>query len=243
MLLVAENLRKRYGRTVALDGVSFSAPRGEILGFLGPNGAGKTTTLRILGGYLAPDGGRVSVDGVDVVARPVQARERMGYLSENVSLHEEMRAEEYLVYRARLKGLGRKDAARRVDEVVERCRAADVRRRPIASLSKGYRQRVALADALLGRPPLLLLDEPQSGLDPHQVRELRELLRELARDHTVLLSTPILPEVAMTCRRAVIIHQGRIVAEDDLERLAASGGLEETFLRLTGEPVAAGGAA
>ncbi len=214
-----EHLTKRYDTVVALSDVSFEVHPGEIMGFLGPNGAGKTTMLRILTGMLAPSEGTVRVDGLDVSERPVEVRRRLGYLPENTALYPELRVQEYLTYRARLKGVRRTDLRARVGDALERCALADVARTLIGRLSKGYRQRVALADSLLGQPKILILDEPTVGLDPHQIRQTRELITSLGRTTTVLLSTHILPEVEMTCHRVAIIDKGRIVAVDTPSQL------------------------
>ena len=247
-MIEVRGLGKRFGDTTALDRVSFQVARGEIVGFLGPNGAGKTTTLRILSTYLAPDEGAATVAGFDVVRQPMEIRRRLGYLPEHPPLYLDHTVEEFLRFCAALRGVPRFRRRGAVTEVVERCGLGDVQGRLIANLSKGYRQRVGLAQALVHQPEVLVLDEPTVGLDPQQIREIRNLVRSLASDHTVLLSTHILPEVSMICSRAVIIHRGKIVAEDTLESLSGSGGLEETFLRLTGEEAiegapATGGAA
>jgi len=220
-VISVDRLAKRFGPIVALDGVTFTVGRGEVVGFLGPNGAGKTTTLRIVAGFLAADGGRVVVGGHDVAAEPIAARRGIGYLPESVPLYGEMRVEEYLAFRARLKGVGWRDARGRVGAALELARVADVRRRLCGQLSRGYRQRVGLADALVARPPILVLDEPTAGLDPNQIREVRDLVRDLARDHTVLLSSHILPEVEAVATRVVILVRGRVVAEDRPEALRA----------------------
>jgi ABC-2 type transport system ATP-binding protein len=204
-----DRLVKSFGSVRALAGVSFTVDKHETVGFLGPNGAGKTTTLRILCGYLAADGGKVTVDGIDVAERPLDAQRRIGYLPENAPAYGDMRVGDYLAFRARLKRCGRKA----VDGAAERARVADVRGRRIGELSKGYRQRVGLADALLGDPPVLVLDEPSAGLDPQQIRDLRELIKELGRERTVILSSHILPEVEASCDRVVILHEGRVAAE------------------------------
>ena len=219
-MIQVEGLVKRFGRTTALDGVSFTVERGQVVGFLGPNGAGKTTTLRIIAGYLPADGGRALVDGIDVAADPVAAQRRLGYLPEGAPAYDDMRVEDYLRYRARLKGAARS----RVEAALTAARALDVARRPIGQLSKGYRQRVGLADALVADPPILVLDEPTAGLDPNQIREVRDLIRELARERTVLLSTHILPEVEALAARVVILRAGKVVAEGSLDELRASGG-------------------
>ena len=209
-----QQLTKRYEATPALDRISFQVQTGEIMGFLGPNGAGKTTTLRILTGLLAPTEGAVRINGLDVQTQSLEIRRQIGYLPENVSLYPELRAQEYLSYRARIKGVPSKERAARLHEVVERCALGDVRRKLIGRLSKGYRQRVALADALIARPKILILDEPTVGLDPTQIRQTRELITQLGETTTILLSTHILPEVEIVCHRVTIIDKGRIIAVD-----------------------------
>jgi ABC-2 type transport system ATP-binding protein len=220
-MIRVQDLSKRYVDRLAVDGVTFSCEKGEILGFLGPNGAGKTTTMRILTGFLPASGGRAEVAGFDVAEQSLEVRRRIGYLPESVPLYPEMRVREYLQFRTRLKRVPRGDRARALDEAVERCGLGGVRERVIGQLSKGFRQRVGLADALLGRPPILILDEPTVGLDPNQIREVRQLIRDLGREHTIVLSTHILPEVEMVCGRVVIIDRGRVVAQDTPERLRA----------------------
>jgi ABC-2 type transport system ATP-binding protein len=212
-MIEAQNLSRRYGDFTAVDGISFSVREGEILGMLGPNGAGKTTTIRMITGFLPPSGGRVTVDGKDLFESPREARRQVGYLPENVALYTEMRVNEYLAYRARLEGLSRAEAAKAIPIAVDRCLLGDVRNQIIGTLSKGYRQRVGLATAILHNPRVLVLDEPTVGLDPRQIISIRELIRELGRQHTLLLSTHILPEVELLCDRVVIIDSGRIVAE------------------------------
>jgi len=212
-------LTKRYETVTALDQISFEVRAGEIMGFLGPNGAGKTTTLRILTGLLAPSSGSVRINGLDAETRSLPIRRQIGYLPENVALYPELRVEEYLSYRARIKGVARAQRRGRLEEVMDRCSVTDVRRRLIGRLSKGYRQRVALADCLIGHPSILILDEPTVGLDPHQIRQTRELIQSLGKTTTILLSTHILPEVEMVCDRVTIIDRGRIVAVDSPENL------------------------
>lgn len=224
----------------ALDGVSFRVEKGEIVGFLGPNGAGKTTALRILCGYLAPDAGTVRVDGVDVVAAPREAQARIGYLPENAPLYGEMRVADYLVFRARLKGV--RDARGAAEAAMGRLGVAEVARRRIGELSKGWKQRVGVCDALVARPPVLVLDEPTSGLDPAQIRELRELIRELGRDHTVLVSSHILPEIEAIASRVVILVGGRVVGEDRFAALRAAAA-ERVVIVVAPEQVAAAVAA
>ncbi len=212
-MIQVENLTKRYADRFAVRDVSFEVPKGEVVGFLGPNGAGKTTTLRMLTGYLAPDRGRIRIDGIDVVSDPVEARGRIGYMPESVPLYRELRVEEYLRYRARLKGVGRKQVVTRVNRSMEMAHVTEVRSRIVGQLSRGYRSRVGLADALVADPPLLVLDEPTAGLDPNQIRQVRHLIRDLASEKTVLLSTHILPEVEFTCSHVLIINEGRLVGE------------------------------
>jgi len=235
-----QHLTKRYDTTTAVSDVSFAVQPGEIMGFLGPNGAGKTTTLRILTGLLAPTAGSVHIDGLDVATHSLDVRRRIGYLPENVSLYPEMRVQEYLSYRARIKGVGRSARAGRLDEVMSRCAVGDVRRHLIGRLSKGYRQRVALADCLLAHPTILILDEPTVGLDPHQIRQTRHLITELGKTATILLSTHILPEVEMVCQRVTIIDQGRIVAVDTPENLRRqlTRGAPSVHVELRGAPSA-----
>lgn len=213
------NLTKRYETVTALSDISFSVPSGEIMGFLGPNGAGKTTTLRILTGLIAPTSGSVRIDGLDVTERSLEVRRRIGYMPENVALYPELRVREYLSFRARIKGVPSSARSARIAEAIEQCALTDVTRQLIGRLSRGYRQRTALADCLIARPKILILDEPTVGLDPHQIRQTRELITALGRTTTILLSTHILPEVEMTCRRVAIIDRGRIVAVDTPERL------------------------
>lgn len=224
-MIHVQNLTKYYGDYPAVRDVSFSIPRGQIVGFLGPNGAGKSTTMRILAGYLAATSGSASIDGIDVFWNPVAARRRIGYMPENCPLYPEMRVNEYLHFRAGIKSLHGSRRRQRIEYVLKRCWLEDVDRQLIGTLSKGYRQRVGLADALLADPAVLILDEPTSGLDPTQIRETRNLIRELGKEHTLILSTHILPEVEMTCHRVIIIHQGRVAASgmlDDLEGLAGA---------------------
>ncbi len=218
-MLEAQNLGRRYGDFSAVDGVSFSVGEGEIVGLLGPNGAGKTTTIRMLTGFLPPTSGRVTLDGADLFEAPVTVRRRLGYLPENVALYPEMRVEEYLSYRARLEGMSRAAAKPAITGALERCLLTDVRRQVIGTLSKGYRQRVGLASAILHEPRVLVLDEPTVGLDPNQIIAIRELIRELGKDRTLILSTHILPEVELLCNRVLIIDRGRIVAEGTPETL------------------------
>jgi ABC-2 type transport system ATP-binding protein len=218
-MIEVEGLTKRYGRATAVDGISFRVEKGEILGFLGPNGAGKTTTMRILTCYLPPSEGTARVAGYDVFAQPMEVKKRVGYLPETPPLYPDLEVAEYLDFCARIKGVPGRERRQRVAEAIEKCRVGDVRHKLIARLSKGYRQRVGLAQAILHNPDVLILDEPTSGLDPKQIIETRELIRSLGGDHTVILSTHILPEVSMTCGRVVIINKGRVVAEDTPDNL------------------------
>lgn len=226
-------LVKRFGDTVALDGVTFRVERGEIVGFLGPNGAGKSTTLRILSTFLTQDAGEARVAGFDVLRAPMDVRRRIGYLPEHPPLDLDHTVDEYLGFCAALRGVPRKSRRSAVASVTERCGLGQVSGRLIGNLSKGFRQRVGLAQALVHAPEVIVLDEPTIGLDPHQIREIRNLVRSLAGDHTVLLSSHILPEVAMTCSRAVVIHRGRVAADLPVDAAAAGSGLEEIFLRVT----------
>jgi len=218
-MIKVSNLTKQFSGHTAVDDVSFEVGRGEIVGFLGPNGAGKTTTMRMLTGFLHPTRGAVEIAGCDVFEDPIEARRHIGYMPESCPLYTEMRVDEYLKFRAQIKGVARKAIRGRRDIVKEQCGLTEVGRRIIGQLSKGYRQRVGLADSLLHDPDLLILDEPTAGLDPNQIREVRELIRQLAERHTLLLSTHILPEVEMTCRRILILNKGKIVASDSPESL------------------------
>jgi ABC-2 type transport system ATP-binding protein len=209
------------GAQRAVDDISFRVEKGEIVGFLGPNGAGKSTTLRILAGFLGASSGRVRIAGHDIAEEPQKARAQIGYMPELSPLYPEMRSGEYLLFRAELKLIPRAKRRAAVAQALAQARIEDVERVMIGHLSKGYRQRVGLADALLGSPPLLILDEPTAGLDPNQIREVRELIRSLGRDHTVFLSTHILPEVEATCGRALVIAKGRLVAEGSIDALRA----------------------
>ncbi|HKV10748.1 MAG TPA: ATP-binding cassette domain-containing protein [Thermoanaerobaculia bacterium] len=221
-MIEAQNLSRRYGDFTAVDGISFSVGEGEIVGMLGPNGAGKTTTIRMITGFLPPTGGRVTVAGKDLVDAPREARRELGYLPENVALYTEMRVHEYLAYRARLEGLSRGEAREAIGSALDRCLLADVKNQIIGTLSKGYRQRVGLATAILHKPKVLVLDEPTVGLDPKQIIAIRELIRQLGRERTLLLSTHILPEVELLCDRVIIIDQGKIVAEGTPQALRES---------------------
>ena len=219
-MIRVENLTKKYAGGEAVRGISFSVDKGEVVGFLGPNGAGKSTTMRILTGFLPATDGRIEVAGAKLPEESLLVRQRIGYMPENVPLYPEMRVEEFLEYRGRLKRVARKEITERVGLVLDQCGLSEVRKKIIGTLSKGFRQRVGLADALIHNPPLLILDEPTAGLDPHQIRSFRELIKDLGRDRTILLSTHILSEVEMVCGRAIIINRGRIEASDTLANLA-----------------------
>ena len=232
-MIEVQHLTKRYGPVTAVDDVSFKVERGEILGFLGPNGAGKTTTMRILTGYMPPTGGKALVGGYDVQDQPIEAKRRTGYLPETPPLYPEMTVRDYLDFCARIKGVPRAERVSRVTNSMERTRIADVAKRHCGKLSKGYRQRVGLAQALLHNPEVLILDEPTAGLDPKQIIETRQLIKQLGGDHTVILSTHILPEVSQTCGRVVIISKGRVVAVDTPENLTSRlSGSETMFLQV-----------
>jgi len=212
-------LVKRYGSVTAVDGVTFEIARGEVVGFLGPNGAGKTTTLRILAGFLGATSGTVTIAGHDVTREPRAAQRALGYMPEAVPLYPEMRVGEYLTFRAELKGVPRGKRKDAVARAMARARVDDVATRLVGNLSKGYRQRVGLADALVAEPPILILDEPTAGLDPNQIREVRALVRELAQEHTVLLSTHILGEVEASCTRVLVVAKGKLVAEGSVDHV------------------------
>jgi ABC-2 type transport system ATP-binding protein len=222
-MIEVEHLSKDYGTVVALEDVSFQVGSGEIVGFLGPNGAGKSTTLRILAGFLGATRGRVAIAGYDVSREPLRAKQQLGYMPETSPLYPELRVDEYLRFRAALKGVARRERKQAVALAMERAAIGEVADTLIAHLSKGFRQRVALADALVAAPPLLILDEPTAGLDPNQIREVRALIRELGAKHTILLSTHILSEVEATCDRAVVIDRGRLVAQGSLAELRSLG--------------------
>jgi ABC-2 type transport system ATP-binding protein len=232
-VIEVQHLTKRYGRVTAVDDVSFRVERGEILGFLGPNGAGKTTTMRILTGYMPATEGKAIVAGFDVFDQPIEAKRRTGYLPETPPLYPDMSVSEYLDFVAKIKGVPSADRAARVRYVMDRTRITDMANRLCGKLSKGYKQRVGLASALIHNPDVLILDEPTAGLDPKQIIETRELIKELAGDHTIILSTHILPEVAQTCQRVVIITKGRVVAVDTPDNLTARlRGSETMYLQV-----------
>ena len=234
-MIKVEGVTKRYGATTAVRNISFEVERGEIVGFLGPNGAGKTTTMRVLTGFLPPTEGKASVAGHDVLEEPLEVKKRIGYLPESPPLYTEMETVDYLDFVARIKGIPSAEVAAKVDAAIERTALGNVRRKVIGKLSKGYKQRVGLAQALIHNPDVLVLDEPTNGLDPKQIIEVRELIRQLAGEHTIILSTHILSEVASTCGRIIIINEGRIEASDTPENLTArlQGG-ESTQLEIDG---------
>jgi ABC-2 type transport system ATP-binding protein len=232
-VIEVQHLSKRYGPVAAVQDVSFRVERGEILGFLGPNGAGKTTTMRVLTGYMPPTEGKAIVAGFDVFEQPIEAKRRTGYLPETPPLYPDMTVAEYLAFVAKIKGVPSADRKARVKAVMDRTRIADMADRLCSRLSKGYRQRVGLAQALIHNPDVLILDEPTAGLDPKQIIETRELIKELAGDHTIILSTHILPEVSQTCQRVVIINKGKVVAVDTPDNLTARlRGSETMYLQV-----------
>ena len=226
-MIEVDNLTKTYAGFRAVQGISFHVNRGEIVGFLGPNGAGKSTTMKVLAGYLPPTDGRIRIAGFDVVTDSIEVRKRIGYMPENVPLYTDMRVTEFLRFRAELKKVARRKIKERVDIVEERCSLKEVENKIIGTLSKGYRQRVGLADAMVNDPDLLILDEPTIGLDPNQIRAVRDLIKELGKHHTILLSTHILSEVELTCNRVLVINRGKIEASDtpaNLTKLVRGGG-------------------
>jgi ABC-2 type transport system ATP-binding protein len=230
-MVEVRGLTKYYGEFRAIQDVSFTAERGEILGLLGPNGSGKTTTMRIVTGFMPATEGTAVVEGFDVSTEAQEARRRIGYLPENPPLYHDMTVSSYLKFVGRIKGVKRSELAGALDRVLEKCFLTEVASRIVGRLSKGYRQRVGLAQALIHNPPVLILDEPTIGLDPRQIIEIRGLIKELAADRTVILSTHILPEVSQICGKVVIINEGTVVVEKNLKELAQSASLEEVFLR------------
>jgi ABC-2 type transport system ATP-binding protein len=240
-MIEVANLSKRYGDLPAVRDVSFTAADGQILGFLGPNGAGKTTTMRVLTGYMPPSAGKAIVDGFDVFEQSTEVRRRIGYLPENPPLYNDMSAEGFLRFVARLKGVARAEIASALERVLETCGLTGVRNRLLGHLSKGFRQRVGLAQALIHDPPVLVLDEPTIGLDPRQIIDIRTLIKTLGAKRTVVLSTHILPEVSQVCDKVVIINDGRIVVEDQLANLTRGRSLEEVFIAAIGREAHDGG--
>src|SRR5579862_6006856 len=234
-MITAKGLTKRYARNTAVNDISFEVAKGQIVGFLGPNGAGKTTTMRILTCFLPPTSGTATVAGFDVLEQPGEVKKRIGYLPEMPPLYLEMTTGEYLNFVGRIKGLSGADLQKRVDYVCERCRVSDVRAKIMGKLSKGYRQRVGLAQAIIHNPEVLVLDEPTAGLDPKQINETRDLIRSLAGDHTIILSTHILPEVEQTCEQVIIIAKGKLVATDSVHNLQARArGVESVIVEVEG---------
>jgi len=234
-MISVQNLTKRFGRTTAIDNLSFEVIRGEIVGFLGPNGAGKTTTMRILSCYMPATGGTARIAGLDVFSDSLEVRRRIGYLPENAPLYNDMRVTEYLRYRGQLRGLRGRRLRSRVGDVLDSCGLTGVRRKLISRLSKGYRQRVGLADSLIHEPEVLILDEPTIGLDPNQIKQIRELIRGLGQRHTILLSSHILPEIETVCDRVLIINNGRIMASDSPANLVgALKGNQMVLAEITG---------
>src|SRR5271154_900228 len=229
-MIKVEGLTKRYARNTAVDHISFRVEKGQIVGFLGPNGAGKTTTMRMLTCFLPPTSGSATVAGYDVLEQPLEVKRRIGYLPETPPLYPEMETGEYLTFVGKLKGLSGAELRKRVDYVSERCAVADVRNKQLGKLSKGYRQRVGLAQAIVHNPEVLILDEPTAGLDPKQINETRDLIKSLAGDHTIILSTHILPEVEQTCQQVLIINKGKLVATDSVRNLQARARDAESLL-------------
>ena len=234
MIKVTE-LTKKYARNVAVDHISFEVQKGEIIGFLGPNGAGKTTTMRMLTCFLPPSAGSATVAGFDVLEQPLEVKKRIGYLPETPPLYPEMDTTEYLTFVGKLKGLSGSELRGRIDYVCERCAITDVRHKLLGRLSKGYRQRVGLAQAIIHNPDVLILDEPTAGLDPKQINETRDLIKGLAGDHTIILSTHILPEVEQTCQKVIIINRGKLVATDSVQNLQSRArGAELVLVEVAG---------
>jgi ABC-2 type transport system ATP-binding protein len=234
-MIKVQALTKKYARTIAVDQISFEVAKGQIVGFLGPNGAGKTTTMRMLTCFLPPSAGTASVAGFDVLDQPLEVKKRIGYLPETPPIYPEMETSEYLKFVGKLKGLSGAELQKRVDYVCERCAVAEVKKKLLGKLSKGYRQRVGLAQAIVHNPEVLILDEPTAGLDPKQINETRDLIKSLAGDHTIILSTHILPEVEQTCEQVIIINQGKLVATDSVRNLQARArGAESVLIEVAG---------
>ncbi|HKF05211.1 MAG TPA: ATP-binding cassette domain-containing protein [Candidatus Sulfotelmatobacter sp.] len=229
-MIKVSQLTKRYARTTAVDQISFEVAKGQIVGFLGPNGAGKTTTMRMLTCFLPPSSGTATVAGFDVLEQPMEVKKRIGYLPETPPIYPEMETSEYLQFVGQLKGLSGVDLTKRIDYVCQRCAISDVKTRLLGKLSKGYRQRVGLAQAIIHNPDVLILDEPTAGLDPKQINETRDLIKDLAGEHTIILSTHILPEVEQTCEQVIIINKGKLVATDSVRNLQAHARGAETVL-------------
>ena len=236
-MIEAKDLVKRYGPHTAVDHATFKIERGEIVGFLGPNGAGKTTTMNMLTGYLSCTEGTVTVDGMNILEHPLEVKKRIGYLPENPPLYPEMTVREYLQFAGEVKKVPKQELPKRIDEVMQTVGITDVAGRLVRNLSKGYKQRVGLAQAMIGKPDILILDEPTAGLDPKQILEIRQLIKDLGKSHTVILSSHILPEVSAVCKRVLIINQGKIVADDTPDNLAKRllGG-SHLLIRIDGTP-------
>src|SRR6185369_8011417 len=235
LMITVKELTKRYARTIAVDQISFEVAKGQIVGFLGPNGAGKTTTMRMLTCFLPPTAGSASVAGFDVLEQPLEVKKRVGYLPETPPIYPEMETSEYLKFVGKLKGLSGSEVQKRVDYVCDRCAIADVRNQLLGKLSKGYRQRVGLAQAIIHNPDVLILDEPTAGLDPKQINETRDLIKDLSGEHTIILSTHILPEVEQTCEQVIIINKGKLVATDSVRNLQSRArGAESVVLEIAG---------
>ena len=234
-MIKVEGLTKRYARTIAVNDISFEVEKGQIVGFLGPNGAGKTTTMRMLTCFLPPTAGSASVAGFDVLEQPLEVKKRVGYLPETPPIYPEMETSEYLKFVGKLKGLSGSEVQKRVDYVCDRCAIADVRNQLLGKLSKGYRQRVGLAQAIIHNPDVLILDEPTAGLDPKQINDTRDLIKDLSGEHTIILSTHILPEVEQTCEQVIIINKGKLVATDSVRNLQSRArGAESVVLEIAG---------
>src|SRR5437016_10076334 len=234
-MISVKELTKRYARNLAVDHISFEVAKGEIVGFLGPNGAGKTTTMRMLTGFLLPTSGTATVAGFDVLEKPLEVKKRIGYLPETPPLYHEMITDEYLSFVGKLKGLSGAELSKRIDHVCERCAITDVKKKQLGKLSRGYRQRVGLAQAIIHNPEVLILDEPTAGLDPKQINETRDLIKGLAGDHTIILSTHILPEVEQTCEKVIIINKGKLVATDSVNNLQSRArGAELVLMEVAG---------
>ena len=234
-MITVKELTKRYARNIAVDHISFQVEKGQIVGFLGPNGAGKTTTMRMLTCFLSPTSGGATVAGYDVLEQPMEVKKHIGYLPETPPLYLEMETGEYLSFVGKLKGLSGAELGRRLDYVCERCAVADVRHKLLGKLSKGYRQRVGLAQAIIHNPDVLILDEPTAGLDPKQINETRDLVKSLGGDHTIILSTHILPEVEQTCEQVIIINKGKVVATDSVHNLQnRARGAESVLVEVSG---------
>ena len=238
-MIEVQKLTKRYGDLTAVSSISFQADSGQILGFLGPNGSGKTTTMRIITGFMPPTAGTVKVAGFDIFEESFEARKRIGYLPESPPLYDDMTVSTYLRFVAKIKGMPRAEIPGALDTALERCGLTEVAQRVTGYLSKGYRQRVGLAQAIIHNPSVLILDEPTVGLDPKQIIGIRSLIKELAGDHTVVLSTHILPEVAQVCEKVVIINSGKVVAEDLMHNMTQDQTLEDVFLKAIAQETSA----